>query len=159
MSLNRDQGAKPELHSLSRKQAMDLFARSSLQELQACVDALASQATPAEVKPAESGMVMLRGRVGGDGAPFNLGEASVSRCVVELGGHRGFGFTLGRSQVRARLAAMLDALWQEPGNRGAITERLIVPVRARLEAERQHKASKAAATKVEFFTLVRGEVP
>jgi alpha-D-ribose 1-methylphosphonate 5-triphosphate synthase subunit PhnG len=159
MPLNHDQGAQSELSSMSRKQVMDLFARSSLQELQACVDILADETTATELKPAESGMIMLRGRIGDDGASFNLGEASMSRCVVEIGGHRGFGFTLGRSQEKARLAAMLDALWQEPMNRGAITEQLIIPVRARLAAQRQRKASEAAATKVDFFTLVRGEVP
>ena len=56
---------------------------------------------------------MLRGRAGGDGAPFNVGEATVTRAIVELpSGERGYGHILGRDAERARLAAILDALWQ-----------------------------------------------
>ena len=56
---------------------------------------------------------MVRGRVGGDGAPFNLGEATVSRAAVRLStGEVGFGYTLGRDGEKAQLIALCDALVQ-----------------------------------------------
>ncbi len=99
---------------------------------------------------------MLRGRAGGDGAIFNLGEATVSRAAVELeSGERGFGHLLGRDGEQARRIAVLDALWLREGE--AVEARVLRPIAARLAAERAKAAGETAATRVDFFTLVRGE--
>jgi alpha-D-ribose 1-methylphosphonate 5-triphosphate synthase subunit PhnG len=111
-----------------------------------------------EVRKAESGLVMLRGRIGGDGAPFNVGEATVSRSAVHLeSGEVGFGYVLGRDHDKARLIAFCDALMQRDEFRDRVERLVVTPIRRRVEAERQLKAEQAAATKVEFYTLVRGE--
>jgi alpha-D-ribose 1-methylphosphonate 5-triphosphate synthase subunit PhnG len=110
-----------------------------------------------DLRPTETGLVMLRGRTGGDGAPFNLGEATVSRAAVHLeGGATGFAYRLGRDAAAARAAAVIDALWQDEERRGAV-EAALEPVRARLDAEADEARAETAATKVDFFTLVRGE--
>ncbi len=63
---------------------------------------------------------MLRGRIGGDGAPFNVGEATVTRAAVQLAsGETGFGYVLGRDREKARLVALCDALWQIEAKRQA----------------------------------------
>ena len=106
----------------------------------------------------ENGLVMLRGRVGGDGAPFNLGEATVSRAAVRLAsGEVGFGYTLGRDCEKARLIALCDALVQSREFSGLVERDVIVPLRERLMIRRQQRAEEAAATKVDFYTMVRGE--
>src|SRR5437868_876724 len=106
----------------------------------------------------ESGLVMLRGRVGGDGAPFNLGEAAVSRAAVKLAtGESGIGYVLGRDQVKAKLIALCDALVQSERHRDAVERAVLAPIRNRLKSERDVQERQTAATKVEFFTLVRGE--
>jgi alpha-D-ribose 1-methylphosphonate 5-triphosphate synthase subunit PhnG len=111
-----------------------------------------------DVRAPQSGLVMLRGRVGGAGQSFNVGEAAVTRAVVLLeGGAQGFAYIMGRSGVRARLAAVVDALGQDEAYRAILEERLARPVRARLERKARQAAEIAAATKVDFFTLVRGE--
>ncbi|OYU89897.1 MAG: phosphonate C-P lyase system protein PhnG [Bradyrhizobiaceae bacterium PARB1] len=106
----------------------------------------------------ENGLVMLRGRIGGDGAPFNLGEATVSRAAVRLNsGEVGFGYTLGRDGEKAQLIALCDALIQAPRFADTIEAKVLTPLRARVTAERKRKAAETAATKVDFYTLVRGE--
>jgi len=106
----------------------------------------------------ENGLVMLRGRIGGDGAPFNLGEAAVSRAAVRLAsGEVGFGYTLGRDGAKAQLIALCDALIQTSEFAGTIETQVLTPLRARVAAERKRKAAERAATKVDFYTLVRGE--
>lgn len=109
------------------------------------------------LRPAEVGAVMVRGRVGAVGAPFNLGEMSVTRCSVRLaGGAVGHGYVQGRDGDHARRAAVLDALMQTeaaPQVRATVLDALAGEEAAR----RLARAEKAAATKVEFFTLVRGE--
>ncbi len=146
----------PEL--AARRRAMGLMARATEAELDAPIAALWPDHGARDLKPAEIGLVMLRGRTGGDGAPFNLGEASITRAVVELpGGERGFGHVLGRSKRRARLAAIADALWQAPASRASVEAALLAPVAARLAADKARIASETAATRVDFFTLVRGE--
>jgi alpha-D-ribose 1-methylphosphonate 5-triphosphate synthase subunit PhnG len=109
-----------------------------------------------DLKPPETGLVMLRGRVGGDGAPFNVGEATVTRAVVLLsGGTIGYSYRLGRDTVAARKAAILDALWHVPDKRERIETHVLTPIRERIAAERARASREAAASRVEFFTLAR----
>jgi alpha-D-ribose 1-methylphosphonate 5-triphosphate synthase subunit PhnG len=110
------------------------------------------------LRQAENGLVMLRGRIGGDGAPFNLGEATVSRAAVRLSsGEIGFGYTLGRDRAKAELIALCDALIQTDGFADAVETKVLAPLRAGIEVDRQRQAAETAATKVDFYTLVRGE--
>lgn len=111
-----------------------------------------------DLRAPENGLVMLRGRVGGDGAPFNLGEATVSRAAVRLAsGEVGFGYTLGRDGEKARLIALCDALAQSPNFGAAVERDVIAPLREQLMVERKQVAAETAATKVDFYTMVRGE--
>ena len=106
----------------------------------------------------ENGLVMLRGRIGGDGAPFNLGEATVSRAAVRLAsGEVGFGYALGRDGEKARLIALCDALAQSRDFETAVERDVIAPLREQLMVKRKQAAAETAATKVDFYTMVRGE--
>lgn len=110
------------------------------------------------VRGPETGLVTVRGRIGGGGAPFNFGEATVTRATVRLStGEIGHAYALGRNKEKARLSAIADALWQDPARREDVEAKLIAPLRAVLaEADRRRRA-ETAATKVDFFTMVRGE--
>ena len=101
---------------------------------------------------------MVRGRIGGDGVPFNLGEATVSRAAVRLAtGEVGFGYVLGRDGQKARMIALCDALIQTSDHAGSIETQVLVPLRAVIASERNRKAAETAATRVDFYTMVRGE--
>lgn len=105
----------------------------------------------------EVGAVMVRGRVGGTGQPFNLGEMTVTRCSVRLdGGAVGHAHVQGRDKAHALRAAVVDALMQTDQAQATETQ-ILTPLQAEEAAARALRATKAAATKVEFFTLVRGE--
>jgi alpha-D-ribose 1-methylphosphonate 5-triphosphate synthase subunit PhnG len=135
---------------------MALFARASTSELASGLEACGAPAHD-ELRPAEIGLVMVRGRIGGDGAPFNLGEATVTRAAVQIAnGPVGFSYVLGRDREKARLAALADALWQT-WHREKVERHVLAPVRTRLENERKRSREETAATRVNFFTLVRGE--
>lgn len=108
------------------------------------------------LRPAETGMVMVRGRTGGSGDPFNLGEMTVTRCAIRLAsGETGVGYVAGRDRQHAEIAATLDAMMQSPALR-ATAEPVIAALAAQGEARKAEAARKAAATKVEFFTMVTG---
>ncbi len=105
----------------------------------------------------EIGAVMLRGRIGGTGAAFNLGEMAVTRCSVRLGcGTVGHACVQGRDKDHARRAALADALMQTDAA-AEIATSVLASLRNEAVAKRDARAAKAAATRVEFFTLVRGE--
>ena len=141
----------------ARRRAMALVARARRAELAAIPERWPDHGAR-DLKPIESGLVMLRGRIGGDGAPFNLGEATVTRAVVELPtGERGFAHILGRDAEKARLAAIVDALWQRAAERGDVETIVLSPIAERLAAEAAKTRAETAATRVDFFTLVRGE--
>ena len=141
-----------------RRAALAVFAAARADELSAAFAALPDQPVFETIRAPEPGLVMARGRIGGGGAPFNLGEVSVTRAVVRIaGGEVGFGHVLGRDTERALLVAKLDALWQVPRYRDAVEAEVIAPVRQRIEAEDAATRRKTAATRVNFFTLVRGD--
>lgn len=105
----------------------------------------------------EVGTVMVRGRAGSVGAPFNVGEMTVTRCSVRLrSGAVGHGYVQGRSPDAARAAALIDAL-SEDGQADALEAAILAPLREEASCEKTARAARAAATKVEFFTMVRGE--
>lgn len=138
---------------------MAICAEATGPELASALAGLAPIPPVRDLRAPESGMVMLRGRAGGDGAAFNLGEATVTRAAVALGGDApatGFAYQLGRDPAKARIAATLDALWQVEAKREAV-EQALAPMRCRIEQERAQAARRAAATRVNFFTLARGE--
>ena len=137
---------------------MGVLARGRRAELEAPLALHWPDLSCRVLRQPETGLVMLRGRIGGDGAAFNLGEATVSRAVVELPtGERGYGQVLGRDREHARLAAILDALWQKPDACETVESAVIRPIRQRLAAEDTVSRAETAATRVDFFTLVRGE--
>jgi alpha-D-ribose 1-methylphosphonate 5-triphosphate synthase subunit PhnG len=106
----------------------------------------------------EVGLVMVRGRISGDGAAFNLGEVTVSRCVVRTEtGLVGYGFVVGRSREHAELAAYFDALLQDETSRPGLETKLIIPLESKLRSRRVEQDSATQTTAVDFFTLVRGE--
>lgn len=149
-----------QLHATSqicRRDAMSVFAHSPTERILACLGALDVPPYEAARQP-ESGLVIVRGRIGGDGVPFNLGEASVSRAAVRLAsGELGFGYVLGRDGEKARLIALCDALIQNSGFKTDIEQKVVAPLRRELEATRNQQAAETAATRVDFYTLVRGE--
>lgn len=140
-----------------RRDAMAVLAEASADEIARRLSAIGSLPDHEEIRKAESGLVMVRGRIGGDGAPFNVGEVAVSRSVVRLATSEiGYGYVLGRDHAKVRLIAYCDALMQ--GNYRDAVERLVLgPIRNQLVQARATRAEQAAATKVEFFTLLRGE--
>ena len=141
-----------------RRSAMAVLASSTASEIARHLASLDPIPAHSEIRTPQSGLVMLRGRIGGDGAQFNFGEATVSRAAIRLAsGEIGVGYTLGRDTAKARLIALCDALIQRDEHSAAVETKIVAPIHARLAAERTQMAQQTAATKVQFFTLVRGE--
>jgi alpha-D-ribose 1-methylphosphonate 5-triphosphate synthase subunit PhnG len=140
-----------------RKAAMAVLAHSEATEISDRLGAIALP-THENLREPENGLVMVRGRVGGDGAPFNLGEATVSRAAVRLStGEVGFGYTLGRDRQKARMIALCDAMVQSDQFADVVEAEVVAPLRAAMIAARNQTAAETAATRVDFYTLVRGE--
>lgn len=141
-----------------RKAAMATLAAAPAQML---ADLWAAAELPDDAQPVrgpETGLVTIRGRIGGGGAPFNVGEATVTRATVKLPtGEVGHSYALGRDREKARLSAIADALWQDAKRRELVETRLLEPLRAALADADRRRREETAATKVDFFTMVRGE--
>ena len=138
---------------------MSVLARSTLSDLQDLAPLLPAKETYRQIKKPEIGTVMVEARAGGAGRRFNFGEATMTRCIIQLSsGELGFSYALGRDKAKAEQAALIDALLQmgQPDVKSAIMSRLRV-IEAKLLAEKELRSRKAAATKVNFFTLVRGD--
>jgi alpha-D-ribose 1-methylphosphonate 5-triphosphate synthase subunit PhnG len=149
---------EPAAANVARQKAMAIFAQARWQEIADGLAIIGADVSHVDLRTPETGLVMLRGRIGGDGAPFNVGEATVTRCAVQLpSGEVGFSYALGRDLKKARLAALCDALWQNGAQREAVEQHVLTPVRRRLRAERSVADERTAATRVDFFTMVRGE--
>jgi alpha-D-ribose 1-methylphosphonate 5-triphosphate synthase subunit PhnG len=132
---------------------MAILARASAEELSARLAALGSLPEAETLRAPETGLVMVRGRAGGDGDAFNLGEMTVTRCAVRLGTHIGHAYIAGRDHSKARLAALLDAALQDQALQPALLQSIIEPLASAQQAARATEARKAAATRVDFFTM------
>ncbi|MFT6558928.1 MAG: alpha-D-ribose 1-methylphosphonate 5-triphosphate synthase subunit PhnG [Sneathiella sp.] len=133
---------------------METLARSRCSELESIWAETGEGTTYSFLREPEIGLVMVRGRAGGTGQQFNLGEMTVARCSVQLNtGVIGHGYVKGRDRRHAELAALLDALLQSDPT----IDRHLDPINAARENEKQIHSAKVAATKVNFYTMVRGE--
>ena len=141
-----------------RRAAMAVLAQADTAGIERGLLAADCAAEFVDLRAPEIGLVMLRGRIGGNGAPFNVGEATVTRAAVQLAcGEQGFAYILGRDPKKARLAALCDALWQADDSRESIEQHVLTPLRAARDDREARERARTAATKVDFFTLVRGE--
>jgi alpha-D-ribose 1-methylphosphonate 5-triphosphate synthase subunit PhnG len=137
---------------------MAVFARASAGDLLQLAEAAGLPLEAEPLRGPETGLVTVRGRIGGGGAPFNTGEATVTRATVRLpSGQVGHAYALGRDKEKARLAATLDALWCAAASRAAVEEKVVAPLLRMLAEADARRRAETAATKVDFFTMVRGE--
>lgn len=145
--------------TFSREQALDILATAPAEMLAERYALLGSDlpaVTP--VRGPEIGTVMIRGRAGGGGAAFNLGEASVTRATVKIAsGEVGHSIILGRDQRKAQIVAHLDAIRQLNAWVGRIDDEILRPAFELINAEKLRRAEETEATLVDFFTVARGE--
>ena len=109
----------------------------------------------------ETGLYMVQGRTGGTGERFNLGEVTVTRCALRSLGPDdevspvGVAYVMGRHHRQAELAALADALLQQPTHHDALNRLVLQPVREHLNRHTAQRQAKAQSTKVDFFTVAR----
>ena len=157
------EGNDPDRGAQRERQAwMSILAKADSQALADKIGLLQNLPPYSVIRPAESGSVMVRGRAGGMGSPFNLGEMSVTRCVVQLSGTDdvaviGHAYVAGRDKQHAERAALLDALLQTERWGAAVKDTVITPLASAAAEAQRDRRGKVAATKVNFFTMVRGE--
>lgn len=141
----------------ARKARMGVLAKAPEGRVAALLDAAMARPAFTWLRAPEIGSTMVQGRAGATGAPFNLGEMTVTRCALTLeSGVVGHAYIQGRRKADAEAAALVDALMQGP-QADVVRAAVLDPLEAELTAGRAARAAKAAATKVEFFTMVRGD--
>lgn len=142
-----------------RQEWMALLARAPLPLLEQALEVHLS-AAPQWLRRPETGLMMVQGRTGGQGARFNLGEVTVTRCALRLPSvgqpsPAGVAYVLGRSHKQAWMAATADALLQTPGGYAELSQSLLEPIRAHLAEQAAMRQQRATATRVDFLTLAR----
>jgi alpha-D-ribose 1-methylphosphonate 5-triphosphate synthase subunit PhnG len=142
----------------ARRAWMSVLALATTAELEEAWCRVPAPPAHRVLRPADVGLALVRARAGGTGMRFNLGEITVTRCSVELSdGTVGHAYVGGRRRRHAELAAVLDALLQQPERRASVETAVIAPL-ARAQAERRRATiARSAPTRVEFFTMVRGD--
>lgn len=140
---------------------MGVLARAPGPRLRALLDGLGPRPAFAWLRPPETGSVMLRGRAGATGAPFNLGEMTATRAALRLTAAPaaevvGHGWVQGRDRAACEAAAIVDALMQTP-QAPRVQDAVLAPLASEARERAAARAGRAAATRVDFFTLARGE--
>ncbi|WP_076999969.1 phosphonate C-P lyase system protein PhnG [Variovorax sp. KK3] len=150
----------PANRPLDRAQWMALLARAPLSLLEPALGEHAKR-TPHWLRAPETGLTMVQARAGGTGERFNLGEVTITRCALRLAGVArdeaavGVAYVRGRSHRQAQLAAVADALLQDPSQQPRLDEALLEPIRRHLAQQRAERQARAQASKVEFITVAR----
>ena len=146
--------ASPADSHAARKRWMSVLARSNPADIAGRLAACGPIPGFTRLRGPDHGLVMARGRAGGAGAPFNLGEITVTRCTVRsMDGLVGHAYVTGRDAAHAELAAQVDALMQDPARAPALERLVVAPLEATEQARRDTIAAKAEATKVRFFAM------
>lgn len=145
-----------------RQNWMATLAKAPLEALESRVCQVADLPEYRFLRSPETGLTMVRGRAGGVGQVFNLGEMTLTRCVVQLLAMypepmTGFGYVAGRSHRHAELAALCDALLQHDDWHDAVDEKVLEPLGVIAQEKREQQQQQTASTKVDFFTMLRGE--
>lgn len=138
----------------ARRRWMSVLARARAGQLELLLTDCGPLPGYTMLRGPENGLVMVRGRAGGGGAAFNLGEMTVTRCTVRTnGGYVGHAYIAGREDRCAELAAVADALMQDPDRTKEIERGVIAPLERQQIDRKTRRASKAASTKVQFFAM------
>ena len=156
--MSDDAGNRPYPKQVAdRREWLGVLAKTPLGDLEQLWQTVPRKPPYEHLRQPETGPAMVRARAGGRGQQFNLGEMTVSRCVVSLGGEAvGVGYVKGRDLRQAELVAVFDAMMQGPD--GEWTANSVIEPLMRAQDQRRTKTrSKAARTRVEFFTMVRGD--
>lgn len=153
-----DDHAQPSAQT-ARQAWMALLARAPEPLLDAALS-MHAQVQPQWLRRPETGLMMVQGRAGGTGERFNLGEVTVTRCALRLAkapqdAPVGVAYVLGRNHHQAHLAALADALLQDPAQRPNLERSLLAPVREHLSLQQTQRQRRAQSTKVDFFTVAR----
>ncbi|MBT9372568.1 MULTISPECIES: phosphonate C-P lyase system protein PhnG [unclassified Rhizobium] len=138
-----------------RKEWMGVLARAPIDLLRAAFDGCRERERARWLVEPEIGLLQLRAKAPVTGTPFHLGEATITRCVVDVDGRRGYAVVLGRDPERAEIAAVFDALLQEPQLRACLAQELLQPAKVAIGERRRSKADAAQATAAHFFTAAR----
>ena len=142
----------------ARRRWMSVLAQAPVSEVEAHWRAVANPPAYRMLRWPETGLVMVRGRAGGTGTRFNVGEMTVTRCALQLeGGAVGLAYVRGRDRRHAELAALFDALLQDPARRDALERAVVTPLAGAQAVRRLAAAERVAPSRVEFFTMVRGD--
>jgi len=161
----QDKADRAKQDKTERQRWMATLAKASLERLEQCVSELGELPEYSFLRSPEIGLTMVRGRAGGSGDAFNLGEMTLTRCVVQLTASiadcdqpsTGFGYVAGRSHRHAELAAVCDALLQNSQWQSRVNAHVVAPLQAHHQQKTAEKQKQTAATQVEFFTMLRGE--
>jgi alpha-D-ribose 1-methylphosphonate 5-triphosphate synthase subunit PhnG len=138
----------------ARQRRMAVLARASAAEIEALLAECPALAECVPLRGPETGLVMVRGRAGGGGSAFNLGEVTVTRCTVrDTAGRVGHAYVTGRDHRQARLAAQVDAALLDPARVEMLEDQVIAKLAAAQASRRAADARRAAATQVQFFTM------
>jgi len=141
-----------------RQHWMRLLATAPVDTLETAWHLLEDKPGYTMLRDPEVGMAMVRGRAGGTGGRFNLGEMTLTRCVVRLNdGTTGHAYVAGRDKRKTELAAAFDAMLQTTGYQENLNRTLIQPLEIQQTAHRKQRSQKVQSTRVDFFTMVRGE--
>jgi alpha-D-ribose 1-methylphosphonate 5-triphosphate synthase subunit PhnG len=147
----------PDTDAQKRRQRwLSLLAKSSGARLEALWAEIGAVPSYTILRRPEIGLVMVKGRISGSGAPFGAGEMTVTRAAVRLeSGEIGFGYVGGRHPRHAEIVAAIDALGQKPEWQQTLENKIVAPLAREADARQQLVKARAAATKVDFFTVAR----
>ena len=142
----------------NRRRWMGVLAKASSHSLKQIFETIEDRPDYRWLRAPEIGMVMVRGRQDGVSRPFNMGELTVTRCALEVeGGIVGTAYVMGRDRNHAANAALADAMLQDPSRHDDLISRVIEPLDQLRQRQIAKLARQTSSTRVEFFTLARGE--
>ncbi|WLS80434.1 phosphonate C-P lyase system protein PhnG [Erwinia pyri] len=142
----------------ARQRWLSVLSHSQPDQLLSCWQPLNLHPHYERLRAPETGLTRLQARMGGTGRRFILGDTTVTRAVVRLDdGICGYSYVITRNKEHAELCALMDALLQQSSSAELIQQKIIAPLAAARQEQLTLRAREIASSRVDFFTLVRGD--
>jgi len=149
---------KQDFDNKQRQEWIALLAKADPFLLKKAEKQLGKGIEYAYITKPETGMIMVRARADNKKSGFCLGEISVTKCILKIEKKiMGYAMVMGSDHDHAKNAALFDGLLQIPEYSSKLMQTLIPELKKISRNEKKKQAKQNQDTKVEFFTMKRGE--
>lgn len=148
----------PQKNHARRQHWMSVLARADWADIEHRWKSVGIDLPYTILREPEIGLAQIRGKMANKGDVFNVGDTTITRASVQFKNDVvGHCYTMGRNLDKALTCAVIDGVLQHDQHNQVVMDAVIAPLQQAFIEKRKHRKQEIETSKVDFFTLVRGD--